>query len=141
MIIPIFLKKIILNLIVFLSFLGITNFAKSEQKPEIISDKLLINEEYSNNFASNKIKLISKNNSENNNNKIINYMIRVPDQINTYSYIEIEEEKDIKYYFAQIINKISELSKNFISGFLGAIGGYFAQIIIYKINNEPKKIY
>ena len=128
MIIFIFLKKIILNLIIFLSFFGITNFAKSEQ------EKFLDNQVYVNkNISDNKTELISENN-----NKIINYIIKIPDQINNYT--EIEEKKDIKYYFVKIIDKMSELFDDLVSGFLGVIGGYFAQKVINKVSQEPKKI-
>lgn len=130
-----FFKKIILQLILFLSFAFPIKSIQTEQNKEIIIDQLVLNKK----ILSDESKLILENNIKK--DKIINYIIKIPNQVKNDSDSEKNSEKNqkLKYYFFKIISKAAELFETCLSGFLGIIGGYIAQKIINQIDENEQQ--
>ncbi|MBO6126864.1 MAG: hypothetical protein J6P21_02560 [Clostridia bacterium] len=126
-----FLKKIILQLILFLSFVFPIKSVQTEQKKEIIIDQLVLNKK----ISSDESKLILENNEKK--DKIINYGIKIPNQVKNDS--DSEKNQESKYPFFKIINKVAGLFETCISGFLGIIGGYIAQKVINQIDENEQQ--
>lgn len=130
-----FFKKIILQLILFLSLVFPIKSVQTEQKKEIIIDQLVLNKK----ISSDESKLILENNEKK--DKIINYGIKIPNQVKNDSDSEKNSEKnqESKYPFFKIINKVAGLFETCISGFLGIIGGYIAQKVINQIDENEQQ--
>ena len=131
-----FLKIILLQLTIFLSFICPISSVQSEQKNEIIVDHAFTIEKNSNgklktNFENDK----EKNNKEKNNT--VSYIIKIPEEIKTVP--SVEEKKGAKYYFFKVIDKISWVLEACFSGFLGIIGGYIAQKVIDQIDKDKEE--
>ncbi len=126
-----FFKIIIFQLAMFLSFICQISLVQAKPKNNIIIDNVVINKKEPND-KNDKLELNIKDDKETNNT--VNYIIKIPEEIKTVS--NQEEKKDAKYYFFVIMNKLSWVLEACFSGFLGIIGGYFAQKVIDQINKE-----
>ena len=130
-----FLKAILLQLTIFLSFICPISLVQSEQKNEIVDHAFTIEKISNNGLKTNFAIDKEKNNKEKNNT--VNYIIKIPEEIKTVP--SVEEKKGVKYYFFKIMDKMSWLLEACFSGFLGIIGGYIAQKVIDQIDKDKEE--